>query len=168
MNLLIGFLLFVLIVNALLLIFIVLLQRPRSEGLGTAFAGGMVERVAGAQATDVLGKITTWMGGSFFFLTVLLSFLYAHQSQKQTKISKQLRGAPVPVAVASPSPSPSPSLAPLVPVPGGSPAVVVATPTPEASPIASPLPSVLPALSPAPLVAPMVPTPAATVAPTPA
>ena len=79
MDYLIDFLLAVHILVSLLLVFVVLLQRPRSEGLGTAFASGMVDQFIGP-ATSVLVRFTTWMAGLFFVLTVLLAVLYAHRS----------------------------------------------------------------------------------------
>jgi len=68
----------VLVVCCLLLIGVVLLQRPRSEGLGSAFGGGMTESMFGAGTTDVLSKFTIWMAGAFFVLTILLAMLMSH------------------------------------------------------------------------------------------
>ncbi len=71
-NFLIDLLLTSHIIVSLLLVLVVLLQRPRSEGLGTAFASGMVEQYIGP-ATGVLVRFTTWLAGLFFVLTVMRS-----------------------------------------------------------------------------------------------
>ena len=60
------------VIVALLLVLVVLLQRPRSEGLGTAFASGTIETFLGP-ATGFLVRFTTWMGGLFFVLTLALA-----------------------------------------------------------------------------------------------
>ena len=59
------------------MILVVLMQRPRSEGLGSAFGGGITDNVFGSQTTNVLAKFTTWMGIAFFAITLLLSILTA-------------------------------------------------------------------------------------------
>src|SRR3954453_8839326 len=64
---------------ALLMMLVILMQRPKSEGLGAAFGGGVTENIFGAQTTNVLVKFTTWLAGIFFALTFGLSVLYAHR-----------------------------------------------------------------------------------------
>ncbi len=103
MNFLIDLLLTAHIVVSLLLVMVVLLQRPRSEGLGTAFASGMVEQYIGP-ATGVLVRFTTWLAGIFFVLTVILAFLYAHQTTARSAIGAKLRAAA--------TPTPAPTVAP--------------------------------------------------------
>ncbi|MDD5261448.1 MAG: preprotein translocase subunit SecG [Methylacidiphilales bacterium] len=68
------------VVCSLLLTFVVLMQRPRSEGLGAAFGGGMTESLFGAQTTDVLTKITIWLAALFFLCTLSLAVLHAKRS----------------------------------------------------------------------------------------
>ena len=55
----------------------VLMQRPKNEGLGAAFGGGMTENIFGAQTTHVLQKFTVWLGIVFFALTLVLAVIYA-------------------------------------------------------------------------------------------
>lgn len=76
---------------SLLIILITLMQRPKNEGLGAAFGGGMTENLFGAQTTNVLQTITRWLGGGFFALTLLLSFLYVKQSKQSSEVSRKLR-----------------------------------------------------------------------------
>src|ERR1700745_1191591 len=80
MNLLINLLLAVYVLVALLMVLVILMQRPKSEGLGAAFGGGVTENIFGAQTTNVLVKFTAWLAGTFFAITFTLSILYAHRS----------------------------------------------------------------------------------------
>src|SRR5580698_3452784 len=82
----ISILLAIHVIVSLLIILVVLMQRPKSEGLGAAFGGGMTENLFGAQTTNVLANATRWLGGIFFFLTLLLSILYAKQSTQHSAL----------------------------------------------------------------------------------
>jgi preprotein translocase subunit SecG len=105
------------------------MQRPRSEGLGSAFGGGITDNVFGSQTTNVLAKFTTWMGIAFFAITLLLSILTAKANSGKSAIQKRLLSEPVPAAVSTPAPAP-------VSTPEATPAVE-ATPLAEATPTAS-------------------------------
>src|SRR5476651_2470938 len=96
----INILLVIHVLVSLLIVFVVLMQRPKNEGLGAAFGGGMTENLFGAQTTNVLQKFTRWLGGIFFLLTLTLSMLYAKQANfnSRTEIQKQLSSVPRPVA----------------------------------------------------------------------
>jgi preprotein translocase subunit SecG len=76
----------ILVICCILLTVVVLIQRPRSEGLGTAFGGGMTESMFGAGTSDVLTKITIWMAGAFFLCTLLLAILLSHRSDAQPSV----------------------------------------------------------------------------------
>ncbi|PYK75656.1 MAG: preprotein translocase subunit SecG, partial [Verrucomicrobia bacterium] len=80
MNLLINLLLGFFVLVSVLMVLVILMQRPKSEGLGAAFGGGVTENIFGAQTTNVLVKFTTWLVGIFFVLTFALSILNAHKS----------------------------------------------------------------------------------------
>lgn len=80
---------------SLLIIMLVLMQRPKSEGLGAAFGGGMTDNLFGAQSTNVLQTITRWLGCIFFGLALVLSLLYVKASQKSS-IQQQLMKSAVP------------------------------------------------------------------------
>jgi preprotein translocase subunit SecG len=107
---------------ALLMLLVILMQRPKSEGLGAAFGGGVTENIFGAQTTNVLTKITGWLAAFFFLLTFALSILYAHKSNSTSTLSERVKAGAVPVTVLA------------SPTPGATPAVAAA----EASPVASP------------------------------
>lgn len=95
----INILLAVHILNSLLIVFLVLMQRPKNEGLGAAFGGGMTENLFGAQTTNVLQTITRWCGGIFFALSLTLSYLYVKNATlaREGSIQKQLLLLPAPV-----------------------------------------------------------------------
>jgi preprotein translocase subunit SecG len=108
MTLLINFLLAVYMLVALLMLLVILMQRPKSEGLGAAFGGGVTENIFGAQTTNVLVKFTAWLAGIFFALTFTLSILYAHQSAGDKSLRRELLKGQTGAAV-SPSPASSPA-----------------------------------------------------------
>lgn len=88
-----------------LMVGVVLMQRPKNEGLGAAFGGGMTENIFGAQTTNVLQKFTVWLGVVFFVLTLLLAILYAKRGAGETAIQKELLSQPVPAATAPATPA---------------------------------------------------------------
>ena len=77
-----------LIVSALLLL-VVLMQRPKQEGLGAAFGAQMTDQAFGAQTTDVLKKGTVFFGTLFMLLSFVLAVLMnAQYKQSRTNISQ--------------------------------------------------------------------------------
>jgi len=128
MNLLINFCLVLFVLVATLMVLVILMQRPKSEGLGAAFGAGVTENIFGAQTTNVLVKFTTWLAGIFFALTFALSVLYAHHSVASSAFRRELmknqpgQTSPAPAgaqsspgttpAQASPAVSPAASAAP--------------------------------------------------------
>ncbi|MBJ7325916.1 MAG: preprotein translocase subunit SecG [Chthoniobacterales bacterium] len=94
----------------LLMVVVVLMQRPKNEGLGAAFGGGMTENIFGAQTTHVLQKFTVWLGVVFFAITLLLAVIYAKRGSGETAIQKELLGGPtVPAAAPKAAAAPSPA-----------------------------------------------------------
>jgi len=87
-----------------LLVFVVLLQRPRSEGLGSAFGGGVTDNMFGAQTSNVLAKFTVWLAGAFFALTLILSILYSMRGKSGdgSTLVKDLENEPAPQAEVTP------------------------------------------------------------------
>jgi len=155
MTILINVLLSIYVVVSLLMLLVILMQRPKSEGLGAAFGGGVTENIFGAQTTNVLTKATAWLAGIFFVLTFVLSILYAHQSMSRSNLRRELmktEAAKPSVPPAKPAPSsaigapgtvtnPTPGLAsPTAASPNAAEAAVGAVPaaTATASPNASP------------------------------
>jgi preprotein translocase subunit SecG len=145
-NILLGLYLFV----AAIMMLVILMQRPKSEGLGAAFGGGVTENIFGAQTTNVLTKITSWLAAIFFLLTFTLSILYANKGNTRSDLRRELEKGQTPAPVAA-TPSPAPVVpatpgASATPNPGPSSAVgppgTVTNPTPETT---GPAPSVKPA-----------------------
>lgn len=113
MNILINLLLAVHIIVCLLMVVAVLMQRPKNEGLGAAFGGGMTESLFGAQTTNVLATITRWLGVLFFGLTLVLSALYARQGRSSTNVQQKLKDAAKAVEPASSGVPETPVLSPV-------------------------------------------------------
>jgi preprotein translocase subunit SecG len=119
MNLLINLLLGIFVLVALLMVLVILMQRPKSEGLGAAFGGAVTENIFGAQTTNVLVKFTSWLAGIFFALSLALSILYAHKSTADSAFRRELMKSqaasqisPVPTAAPQVSPESSPAATP--------------------------------------------------------
>jgi preprotein translocase subunit SecG len=174
MTLLINILLGLYVFDALLMMLVILMQRPKSEGLGAAFGGGVTENIFGAQTTNVLTKVTGWLAAIFFLLTFVLSILYARQANTPSNLSRELSkgqtpapaisATPVPgvpvspgpavTGTATPSPAPSSSVAPSATVTSSAPATTSRAPSaaasaaPATSPATSPKPSAAPSASP--------------------
>lgn len=109
MSILLNILLTLYVFVALLMTLVILMQRPKSEGLGAAFGGGVTENIFGAQTTNVLTKITGWLAGIFFLLTFVLSILYAHKGNTESGLRRELMKGQTPAPSASPSTSAVPA-----------------------------------------------------------
>ena len=134
MNLLINFCLVLFVLVAALMVLVILMQRPKSEGLGAAFGGGVTENIFGAQTTNVLVKFTTWLAGIFFALTFALSVLYAHHSVASSAFRRELMKN-------QPAPQTSPAPAGAQSSPASSPGITPAQASPAVSPAASAAPT---------------------------
>ena len=128
MSIILSILIAIHILVCALMILVVLMQRPRSEGLGSAFGGGLTDNVFGSQTTNVLARFTTWMGIAFFAITLLLSILTAKANSGKTAVQKKLLSEPLPAAVSTPTPAPL-----------STPEATPATPTASATPVAKPV-----------------------------
>ncbi|MDI1312461.1 preprotein translocase subunit SecG [Prosthecobacter sp.] len=194
MDIFIGILTVVEVIVCLLLILVVLMQRPRQEGLGASFGDAAASQVWGAQTTNVLQKFTVYLAIFLFALTILLAVLVSrHQNgskapslfgdakpeavapaalsedeQAKAKIMEKIQEAVKTenAKAAAPAVGEAPK-----PAPAGTPAPPM-TPagTPAVAPSAAapkPATTPAPAAKPAPAVTP-APAPAVTPAPTPA
>ena len=146
MSIAINVLLVIWMIVALLMILVILMQRPKSEGLGAAFGGGVTENIFGAQTTNVLVKFTGYLAAIFFLVTFALSILYAKQGsggssalrQELLKTQATPQASPVPGAV-QPSPAASPGGAVSSPTaPAGSASPGTSAPAADNAPAASP------------------------------
>ena len=135
LNIFINLLLVVHVLVCLLIVVAVLMQRPKNEGLGAAFGGGMTDSLFGAQTTNVLATITRWLGALFFVLTLALSALYARQGREKTGVEQRLQQSPKPVEPAATVSPTDASVAPEAPKPAPEapkPAPEAPKPAPEA------------------------------------
>lgn len=115
MDILIGILTAVEVIVCLLLILVVLMQRPRQEGLGASFGDAAASQVWGAQTTNVLQKFTVWLAIVLFALTLLLAVLVSrHQSgaKSSTIFGKAPAAAPAAKEEAKPAEAPKATEAP--------------------------------------------------------
>ena len=108
-NLLLG--LFVLV--CLLMSMIILMQRPKNEGLGAAFGSGATDQLFGAQTTNVLQKGTVYLGSLFFVLTITLAVLMTKRDHSGQSFVGKVEEAPVEAPKKEASILPEPEKQPL-------------------------------------------------------
>ncbi|YCM46058.1 preprotein translocase subunit SecG [Verrucomicrobiaceae bacterium 227] len=70
------------VVVSLLLILVILMQRPKQEGLGAAFGSGVTDAAWGARTTDVLQKGTVYLGTMFFVFSLVLAILMGKRNSE--------------------------------------------------------------------------------------
>ena len=84
---------------SVLIVLIVLMQRPKQEGLGAAFGGGMTDQMFGAQTTNVLQKGTVYLAVMFFVFALVISVLTAKTARDPSDTIEELKKGESPVAV---------------------------------------------------------------------
>ncbi len=134
LSIVIPILLAILVIVCVLLTLVVLMQRPKNEGLGAAFGSSMTENIFGAQTATVLTKATVYLGCIFFGVTLLLTVFTARQSMERRVgvLENEVRKAallPTPKTTVSPSAASSPQASASV--------AASSTPAASASPVAS-------------------------------
>lgn len=70
------------IVVAVLLVAVILLQKPRGGGAGVAFGGGFGEAIFGPRMGNVLTRATLVLATIFLLNTLLLANLYSGRGQR--------------------------------------------------------------------------------------
>ena len=65
----------VLILTGLALILVVMMQRPKQDGIGAAFGNETMQTIAGPAISEFLRKGTVFLGTMLFLLTFALSML---------------------------------------------------------------------------------------------
>jgi preprotein translocase subunit SecG len=91
----INLLLVVFVIVCLLMTLLILMQRPKQEGLGAAFGGGVTDQVFGARTTNVLQRGTVYLGSLFFLLSLTLAVLIGHQNKKTSILKPKTPAAKV-------------------------------------------------------------------------
>jgi preprotein translocase subunit SecG len=122
----INLLLVVHVLVALLMVLVILMQRPKQEGLGAAFGSGVTDSVWGARTTNVLQKATVYLGSSFFVLTLVLAILIGQRNKTVSLVNK---GGPAQQPTAEVSPLGN-ATSPAEQVPSGGPAQPGGEPVP--------------------------------------
>ncbi|NPA53297.1 MAG: preprotein translocase subunit SecG [Aquificae bacterium] len=87
MELLYTILSVILVIDAILLIIVILMQKTKGAEVGAVFGAGAAAAVLGAGASTVLTKITYWLGGIFMALVLALSLIHHHMIKSSTVIS---------------------------------------------------------------------------------
>ncbi len=85
----INLLLVVFVIVCLLMTLLILMQRPKQEGLGAAFGGGVTDQVFGARTTNVLQRGTVYLGSLFFVLSLTLAVLIGHQNKEKGLLDRK-------------------------------------------------------------------------------
>ncbi len=100
-----GFLLTLLIIDALVLSVAVLMQAGQGGGLASMGGGGTTQVLGGRGAQTLLTRLTWWTGGIFMALSLLLTAVHSRgaaggaASEVQRQLQQQaLPQAPLPVA----------------------------------------------------------------------
>jgi preprotein translocase subunit SecG len=147
----INLLLVVFVIVCLLMTLIILMQRPKQEGLGAAFGGGVTDQVFGARTTNVLQRGTVYLGSLFFLLSLALAILIGHQNKKTSILDTKSPAVEEPAAAAEPAATENlpASLAEEIPA-AETPAGDAAAQTEPAATIETPAADLTPAETPAP------------------
>ncbi len=91
----INLLLVIFVIVCFLMILLVLMQRPKQEGLGAAFGAGVTDQVFGARTTNVLQRGTVYLASLFFLLSLTLAVLIGHKNKKISILAPQTPAAKV-------------------------------------------------------------------------
>jgi|BarGraIncu00222A_1022003.scaffolds.fasta_scaffold157751_1 preprotein translocase subunit SecG len=89
-----SILIFIAVIIALLLIFVVLLQASKGGGLAGSFGGsGQFGTVFGTRRTaDFLSKFTWWLGGSLMVLAVIVNLFFLSGQSSDSKKESIIQG----------------------------------------------------------------------------
>jgi preprotein translocase subunit SecG len=148
MSILINILTIFEVIVCILLSLLVLMQRPRQEGLGAAFGSGMTDQMFGAQTTNVLQRGSVYLGVALFVLTFVLAILTSHLDNRDAKgksliDSKDKKAVPTtpvePKKEDKPATAPATTPAPATTTPAAEkPADTKPAATPEPAPVTKP------------------------------
>ncbi len=94
----------ILLIVCALLLLVVLMQRPKQEGLGAAFGAQMTDQAFGAQTTDVLKKGTVLFGTLFMGLCFVLAVLMNARFQR-SKSDLNVKQVEAPVTAPAETPA---------------------------------------------------------------
>jgi preprotein translocase subunit SecG len=112
MSLLIGIFTAVLVFVSIILVFLVLMQKAKSDAGVAAMGGGGMESAFGAEAGNVLSGATIKAAIAFFVLSFGLYLAHIYQSKHQAVVDNKL-----PVVTAPALPAVEPAAQPVTPPP---------------------------------------------------
>jgi preprotein translocase subunit SecG len=145
----IDLLLVVFVIVCLLMSLVILMQRPKNEGLGAAFGSGTTDQLFGARTTNVLQKATVYLSSLFFILTLTLSVLFMKRSSLEKSFVADVPPPAPPASIAPETPAETPITPEAATLPAEAPAPApVETPAP--APEGTPAPTTPPSDTPAP------------------
>lgn len=99
-----GFVLFVHVVLAVLIIGLVLLQRGKGAEAGAGFGAGASGTVFGARGTSTLfSKLTALFAAMFFVTSLTLAFMGTRQSVEPTTVLERAAQTAAPTAPSAPA-----------------------------------------------------------------
>ena len=128
MSIVLGILTFILILVSVFLVLIVLMQKSKDGGIGSALGGGAAEAAFGADTNKVLVQATKYSAILFFVLAFLLYLGRIYER----KAEKGAAGGALPTITAPAAPAAA-TPAPAVAVPAtAAPAATTPAPAPEA------------------------------------
>ena len=85
----INLLLVIFVIVCLLMTLLILMQRPKQEGLGAAFGGGVTDQVFGARTTNGLQRGTVYLGSLFFLISLALAVLISAKNKNTTMLTPE-------------------------------------------------------------------------------
>lgn len=117
MSLVIGILTLVLVLTSVFLVFVVLMQRAKSDsGMGAAMGGGSMESTFGAETNNVLSSATIKATIVFFVVSFLLYLSHVYQNKHRDAADNRLPAVVAP-AVPATTPAKTPAPQPATPTP---------------------------------------------------
>lgn len=142
-DLLIG----VFVLVCLIMSLIILMQRPKNEGLGAAFGSGTTDQLFGARTTNVLQRGTVYLATLFFVIALALSILIGQKNKSATNVKETAEEEvqPVPAGEEPAKPAgeepPAESEFPVTPPAEETPETPAEEPQPEEQTEPAPLPA---------------------------
>ncbi len=115
MQILYIFLTTLMFLDCILLVLLVLLQLPKKEaGAGMAFGGAATDALFGAGSGNVLTKITKYVAGIFFGLSLLMAVIASNKPKSGGALLMEqvTKRGPAPISQGTPPPASSESTPP--------------------------------------------------------
>jgi preprotein translocase subunit SecG len=130
-----GIILAVHLLLALMIIFLVLMQRGKGAEAGAGFGSGASGTVFGARGTSTLfSKLTGIFAGLFFCTSLTLAYLGSHSTAEPTSVLERAAKAAAAKQSTAPSSAPAASAPIVTPAPSGSPTTTTPAPATDPAP----------------------------------